>query len=105
MLFVSSQKLFSFSRYIILALTFSSCRKKDLTRKVNFKIYDVTAWLTNNSITINILSNISLSKGNQTMKFGQLTKKKYFSSEIIQKMRRGDLFQISFCFLKKLYTS
>ena len=42
--------------------------KKD---KVNFKFSDVTAWLTNNRDTY-ILPNISRSKGNQTMKFGQL---------------------------------
>ena len=39
--------------------------KKD---KANFKFYDVTPWL----IVIHILPNISRSKGNQTMKFGQL---------------------------------
>ena len=41
--------------------------KKD---KVNFKFYDATAWLANNSNT-----HIAqyLEKGNQTMKFGQLT--------------------------------
>ena len=33
-------------------------------------LYDVTAWLT--KIVIHILPNISRSKGNQTMKFGQL---------------------------------
>ena len=33
---------------------------------VNLKIHDVTDWATN------ILSNISRSKGNQTIKFGQL---------------------------------
>ena len=38
--------------------------------KVNFKIYDVTAWLTNNAI--HILPNISRSEENWTMKFGQL---------------------------------
>ena len=37
---------------------------------VNFKFYDVTAWLANNHNTQ--LSNISRSTGNQTMKFGQL---------------------------------
>ena len=37
---------------------------------VNFKIYDVTIWLTNN--WNNILTNISRSKGNQAMKFVQL---------------------------------
>ena len=34
-----------------------------LKDKVNFKFYDITAWLTNN---------ISRSKGTQTKKFGQL---------------------------------
>ena len=38
--------------------------------KMFVKIYDVTSWLTNNSI--HILPNISRSKGNQTMKFDQL---------------------------------
>ena len=42
--------------------------KKD---KVNLKLYGVTAWLTN--IVIHILPNTSRSKGNQTMKFSQLT--------------------------------
>ena len=37
--------------------------------EVNFKFYDVTVWLT--TITIHILSNISTSKGNHTIKFGQ----------------------------------
>ena len=37
-------------------------------RKDNFKFYDVTAWLTNNCNT-----NIPRGKGNQTMKFAQLT--------------------------------
>ena len=38
--------------------------------KVNFKIYDVTTWLTNNCNTL--LSKISQSKDNHTMKFGQV---------------------------------
>ena len=42
----------------------------DQKDKVNFKIYDVTAWLTNNYSTH--LPNISRSKDNQTMKPGQL---------------------------------
>ena len=40
----------------------------DQKDKVSFKFYDVTAWLT---IT-HIFPNISRSKGNQTIKFGQL---------------------------------
>ena len=38
--------------------------------KVNFKIYDLKTWLTSNS-HIHIAS-YTRSKGNQTMKFGQL---------------------------------
>ena len=39
---------------------------------INFKIYDVTDWKINNYDTPIALPNISKSKGNQTMKFGQL---------------------------------
>ena len=38
--------------------------------KVNFKMNDVKDW--KQTITIHILSNISRSRGNQTVKFGQL---------------------------------
>ena len=40
----------------------------DKKGKVNFKVYDGTGW----TITIRIFSYISRSKGNQTMKLGQL---------------------------------
>ena len=63
----------------IFVLTFWSCRKKGLIRKIrliNFKIYHVTNWLTKSYIhilwAIYILLNISQSKGNQTLKFGQV---------------------------------
>ena len=41
------------------------------------------------TITIHILHNISQSKGNQTMEFGQLVErnKKYYSSKIIWKVK------------------
>ena len=43
------------------------------------------------TIAIHILPNISQSKGNQTMKFGQLIdNEKYFSSKIMSKVRQGD---------------
>ena len=45
--------------------------KKSLIRGINFKIYDVTNWK-----TIYILTKISKSKGNQTMRFGQLVEYK-----------------------------
>ena len=46
MLFISRQKIFSLSRYLTFFIEFlvvsQNGYKKD---KVNFKIYDVTAWL------------------------------------------------------------
>ena len=53
MLFISPQKLFSFLRYFHLCLDFLVMRWKGLIKKikVNFKFYDVTAWLTNNRNT------------------------------------------------------
>ena len=48
-------------------------KRLDKKAKVNFKIDDVTYWTTNN---YNTLLNISRSKGNQTMKFGQLVELK-----------------------------
>ena len=49
------------------------------------------------------MPNISRSKGNQTMKFGQLLNvtREIFSFKNMQKMSQGDYFQTSFCFLKK----
>ena len=54
-------------------------QKNGLIRNmVDFKIYDVTDWTTNNYI--HILPNISRSKGNHTRKFGQLVE--YTTSNI-----------------------
>ena len=71
MLFISSENLFSFSGCLTFCHDFLVMQEKRLDQKdmVNFKIHDVTTWLT---IAIHILPNISQSKGNQTMKFGQL---------------------------------
>ena len=50
--FISPWKLFSFSRYLIaFVLTFWSCITTTWLGKVNFKIYDVTTWLSNNCNT------------------------------------------------------
>ena len=70
--FISSLKLFLFSRYLNFCHDFLFMQKKwlDQKDKVNFKIHDITAWLT--TIAIGIMPNISQSKGNQTMKLGQL---------------------------------
>ena len=61
---------FHFKGIKIFVLTFWSCRKKDLIKKVNFEIYDVTTWLTNNQNT-HIAQHFT-KKVNQTIKFGQL---------------------------------
>ena len=66
MLFISRQKLFSFSRY----LRYHVGKWLDKKDKINFKFYDVTVWLT--KIVIPILPKILRSKGNQTVKLGQL---------------------------------
>ena len=66
--------------FVLKTLTLSSwlswpCIKTAwLENKVNLKIYDVTTRLRNNDNThiAHILPNISRTKDNQTMKFGQL---------------------------------
>ena len=48
---------------------------QDIKDEVDFKMYDVTTWLTVihiQIIVIHILINISRSKGNNTMQFDQL---------------------------------
>ena len=57
------------------------------------------------TIAIHILPNISQSKDNQTMKFGQLmeyNKRNIFFSKIMRKMWQGDYSPTRFCFLEKL---
>ena len=64
--------LFILKIFKFLSQFFGHIEKIGLIRnKVNFKIYDVTTWLTNN-YNIQILPNISRSKEKKTMKFGQL---------------------------------
>ena len=60
--------LFVLEIFTFLSWLFGYVEKRlDKKAMVNFKIYDVTDWTTNNY-------NISESKGNQAMKFGQLIK-------------------------------
>ena len=72
--------------------------------KVNFKIYGVATWLTNNC-NIHTLPNISQSKGNQTTKFGQLIE--YNKKNILLKYHAengaGRLIPDIFLFFKKAY--
>ena len=64
--------LFVLKIFNFLSWTFGHTAKwLDKKDKVNFKFYGVTAWL-KKTIVMHILLNISRSKGNQAMKFGQL---------------------------------
>ena len=64
--------LFVLEIFKLLFWLFGYAEKRfDEKAKVNFKICDVKDWTTDN-YNIDILSNISTSKGNQTIKFGQL---------------------------------
>ena len=69
MLFISPEKVFSFLRYLNFCSDVLGHAEKWLNKKaeVNFKIYDVIDWEANIYSTL-----ISRSKGNETMKFGQL---------------------------------
>ena len=60
--------LFVFKDIYICVLTLLVISENSLIRKVNFKIHDIIT----QTITINILPDISKCKDNQIMKFGQL---------------------------------
>ena len=90
----------------IFVMTFWSGRKSGLIRKIRLISKFMTSQPGQQTITIHKSPNISQSKGNRTMEFGRVIEYKIeleFSSRIMQNMRRGDKFQTSFCFLKKLY--
>ena len=53
-------------------MTFWSCWKNGLIRKLRLTLKLITSQPGLQTIAIHILPNISRSKGNQTMKFGQL---------------------------------
>ena len=72
--------------------------------KFNFKIYNVTAWLESTYNThISQFLTEQMQPENEIWSINRIEKYKYFSLKIIQKMRQGDYFQMSFCFFKKLY--
>ena len=56
----------------IFVLAFWSCRRNDLIRKKSSMSKLLTSQPGWQTITVHILPNISRSKGNQTLKFGQL---------------------------------
>ena len=70
--YFTSKALFVFKISKFLSWHFVHVTQRlDKNDKVNFKFYDITAWW-HQPIAIHIFSNISRSKDNQAMKFGQL---------------------------------
>ena len=59
---------------LVFVTTFWSCRKNDLIRRIRLTSKFMASQLGLQTIARHILSNISQSKSNQTMKFGQLIK-------------------------------
>ena len=70
-------------------MIFWSCRKNGLIRKLRLTSKFMTSQPGLQTIAIHLLPNISQSKGNQTMKFGQLMN---ITTEIffLRKMRQVD---------------
>ena len=66
--FISSQKPFSFSRYLNFCLDFLAMTKNGLIRKIMLISEFMTSKPGKQTIAIHVLP-----KGNQTMKFDQLT--------------------------------
>ena len=67
--FIISQKLFSFSRYLIFCLDFFFVCQNGFNKKIKLISNFMTSQPGQKTIVIHILPNISRSKGNQTMKF------------------------------------
>ena len=78
--------LFSLEIFQFFVMTFWSCRENGLIRKVRLTSKFMASQPGLPAIVIHILLNISQSKGNQTMKFGQLIK--YNKGNILQKVWR-----------------
>ena len=69
--YFTSKALFVLNMFKFLSGLFGHVAKRlDSKDQVNFKFYDLAAWLTNNCNTR--IAQYSRSKDNQTMKFGQL---------------------------------
>ena len=74
MVFISSQKLFSFSIYLLFCLDFLVMYQNGLIKKIKLISDFMTSQPGLQVIVIHTLPNIWRIKGNQTMKFGQLIK-------------------------------
>ena len=72
MLFISPQRLFSFSRYLSFCLNFLLMYRNDLMKKIRLISNFMTSQAGQQTTVIHIFLNIQRSRGNQTIKFGQL---------------------------------
>ena len=72
MLFMSPQKLFSFSRYLNICLDYMVIWQNGLIGEIRLISNFIASQPSSEIIVIHTLQNISRSKGNETMKFGQL---------------------------------
>ena len=72
MVFISPQKLFSFSRCLSFCLDFLFMYRNDMIEKIRLISNLMTSQAGWQTILIHILPNILKCKGNQKMKFGQL---------------------------------
>ena len=101
MIFISSSKLFSFSGYLNFCLDFWSCR-----RNVNFKIYQVTAWLTINYNTYIVIRNKNITreifffKNHARNEAGRLVPDFFFFSKKTLSEVKGSGLQVSFNILR-----
>ena len=104
--FISSEKLFSFSRYLSFYHNLLVMQEKWLDQKVkvNSNIHDVTTQLTS-SCNTHIAQYLSKQKqpDNETWSINRLQQKKYFSSKTMQKCcTQTSLVDWSFYFLSML---
>ena len=79
---------------------FWSCRENGLIRKIRSTSKFMTSQPGLQVIAIHILPNISQSKGNRTMKFGELTKEIFFFKNYVEN-EAGRLVSDLFLFFEK----
>ena len=94
MLFISPEKLFLFSRYLSFCLDFSVMYLNGLIKKIGSISNFMTSQPCWQTIVIHIFPNISRSKGNHTMEFGQnVTRKTCFlknhTENVVEKLVLG----------------
>ena len=99
--FLKKKRVFKFLSWL-----FGHVEKRlDYIDHVNFEIYEVTIWLTNNCNT-HIAQYLTKYKQleNENGPLNRIYKEKHFFSEFMLKICREDQSKTSFCFFKKFYT-